>query len=522
MHRLGMAALGAIAAASLVATAAAETHADNSSPASLAQLDDKALLAELAAAEKLPDRDGCRRSAYYGEMVRRRPQMQPSSVGLFLTGTCAVAERRLRDALESLSRAEKLFLAAREPALLPRIDELAAYSASAIEDHSAFVEHVGHIAERNSPTEFAAMNIEFWIGLLAQTRAESAEPAALALAKAGSFGTLPPGVRRAVSQRAVGPALAAGETELAARLAVAESNPTVLITFLIDRTFEPIWPQLEDAAGVGMKRALAANLVAVEARYREQSSNPEALARMTEARVYVGDYAGALKAGAGITRSAAGFIDLKEDEAWTLDAMVAAFDALGRFQEADALYDGIVSLDPSSHNWLANFAINRAERLVSQGRFGEALPAAEQAAALAVSQGTFYARVLAQSHRFCALSGLDPDDLRLADWWQAIETHWRDSPGAAITASACNRDRAAGKRLLRKALADPEHRGEVLRALQPGTVLLYRDSRARRERVVSLIDGDAELSNLFGQVGRILPARLAPHPEEPSPSDPDR
>lgn len=512
MQWLGRETLGVIAAAFFTTSAVAEPPATIPSTASLAQFDHKALLAGLATAEKLPDPDGCARSAYYGEIVRRSPQMQPIAAGLFLAGTCAVAERRLQEALEALSGAERMFVEAGQSELLPRIDVLAAFSASSIEDYPAFVEHVEHIIERNSPAEFAGMNTDFWVGLLAQTRAAGAEPAALALARAGSFDNLPPSIRRAVRQRAVRPALAAGDTKLAMRLVIAEPNPSDLITLLIDRTYESIWPQLEEAAGAGMKRVFASHMATTEARYRENTHDLEALSRMAEAKVYAGDYAGALEAGARIKTSPPHILKLSEDEAWTLDAMVAAYDALGRFDEADALYDGIVALDPSSHNWLANFAINRAERLVLQSRFGEALPAAEQAVELAGSQGTFYARVLAESHRFCALSGLDPSDPRLSGWWQAIELHWRDSPGAGIKASACHRDQAVGKRLLRKILADPELRGEVLRAVQPGTIALYRDSRARRERVVSLIDSDAELNGLFGKLGRILPTKLAPHP----------
>jgi hypothetical protein len=171
---------------------------------------------------------------------------------------------------------------------------------------------------------------------------------------------------------------------------------------------------------------------------------------------------------------------------------------------------GTLDPDKGERGWVVNFAINRADRLVGQGRWKEALPAAEWAVKVAERHGSAYAREVAAVDRYCAAIKLDPARAELPAWLAQIAQNAKDNIGAAIQAAQCKGDTAAARKFIREGLLDLKTRPSTLRALQPAAFALYRDEANMFAEPRLLLEGDAALKALFRKHGRELPANLLP------------
>ena len=478
-------------------------------PKVLSGMSNEALLASFEDAAK-DDDNNCRRAAILGELAHRRASARILATHKFLDGVCGLMTGNPKTALADFNNAEELFPKDIDIALRQRTDLLAAISAIRANDGNSFAKHVGHIANRDDPDEFAALDGQVWPPLFRAAPKESAQNSALALASSTAFKKLPQETANSVRYWAILPALKAGETGLAARLATVEPDPFDLVEWLIDRSYSRIWRELEVAAGPQLGRALSDDLAAAVAAVNAAPDDRKALSHLIRARLWNGDATGAIAAGAAIDRSIEGLTKIGEDEGWALDSLVSAYDVLGQNGAGDAIYDGLAKQNVDERRWLANFVINRADRLVGQGRWREALPAAELAVTVAARHGTAYAREVAAVDRYCAAIGTESARAELAQWWSAIAANWRDNVAAAVQAAQCKGDPASARDFIRHGLEGENTRSTVIKLLQPQAIDYFRDTRNLREEPRLLLDGDPALKMLFLKFGREMPATLLP------------
>ena len=101
---------------------------------------------------------------------------------------------------------------------------------------------------------------------------------------------------------------------------------------------------------------------------------------------------------------------IEEGDAWALNIEAYAYDSLGQPKKADAVFDELAKLDPDENPWVVNFVINRASRLVGQGRWKEGVKATLLARAVAEKYGSTYAKLILARQMACALPELGRAD----------------------------------------------------------------------------------------------------------------
>lgn len=496
--------------AAILSAAAWSASASAPTPKKLAKMSEEQLWAAVDKAAQ-DEQVYCTVAPFYAELARRNPVAGIDAGKAFFEGACALGNREYDRALERLSVAEGLFPVGADVEIRRTIDYMAMLAASGARDRSAFTEHVGHVATRDDPAEFAALNDEAWSWAFRFEPDEWTESAALVFARAASFDQLPEKTRWAVENKAIRPALQAGDIDLAVKLATTRPNPSNLVKLLIDRRYEAIWPQLESAAGSNLSMVLRRYLAEAVAQRAAAPRDPLKLYQLVLAKLWLGDFAGAVSDAAVIERTPKGLAKIVEDEAWTLDSAVNAYDGLGQPAEADAIFNGLADLNTEGRDWVVNFAINRANRLVRHGRWEEALPTTERAVVVAAQFGSPYAKEAAAADRYCAAVKLDPTRPELDTWWEAIAANFKDNLASAIMGAQCKGDNETARRFLRERLGDERTRSAAIKILQPSEVVLFYDERNRIADPRMLLDDDPALRQLFLSHGRDLPEHLWPH-----------
>lgn len=457
----------------------------------------------------------CDAAPYIDELARRRQSNTLDGFAAFFDGSCALASDKPAEALHDFETAEGVTPVADLREMAPGLDALALYAALRSSDYDAFGEHAGHIARRNSPDEYASLDADMFRFGFNRMKREQTDAVVLSFARSAAFDHLPEEMAQIVEGWAVGAALRAGDVALARQMAPKSASPDSYLDFLIDREYAPIWPQVAQAAGPHLQTIIAQDVAKTTA---ELAANPADKAKRqaaARARLFASDYAGVVALAAAVDHSRGGLEKIVEDDAWLLNLEVKALDGLGRRADADRIFDDLTALPAGGRGWMVNFVINRADRLVGQGRWAEALPAAELAVKVAATQGSPYAKEVAAVDRYCAAIKADPSR-DLSAWWQEIDANWKDNVGSAVQAAQCKGDRDAALRYLRGGLNDEDHRHSVLLLLQPRKADFYRDQGNMFEEPRKYLAEDAELKALFDKYGRDLPAELLPQPAAPA------
>lgn len=456
--------------------------------------------------------DTCTLAVYLTERTKRQKTKATDSQAMLVRGLCASSRDDWGAALVDFAKAETLTREEMTPDRRMALETLLLTAAAVTNDKVAFETHLTHVAERGWPDEFRSAEPRLWNYGIYLMDKPAREQLCLTLAKSGAFISLPAELHDEIAAVAVRPAVMAGDTHLAATLARDTASPGKLLNMLIDRDYAPIWPQLEEFAGPHMQKAFAANLQKQRERAAKKPDDLDALSELVEALTISGDYAGAVQEAARIDHSSGATAHWSEAHGWVLNMEIKALDHSGRRAEADALSDrlGTINAD-KDHGWVVSFVINRADRLISQGRWREALPATELAVTVANKFGNSYAKESALANRFCAAAKVDPKRAELAAWWPEIAKGWKHNASSAITAALCVGNRAEARRLMVLALSEPDLRSNVLPGAQPVAFSLYGDFGADLPDPAVLLVGDPALTKLFEKYGRILPKELLPH-----------
>lgn len=446
------------------------------------------------------------------ELQKRHPANLLETYVAYYDGLCLMSSAKPAEALAKAERAEDIMPLDKGAQLGPGLDLLAFQAAMASNNMEAASKHAVHIAERDNPAEFARQDMRQYRFVMGRAKKEQADAVGFAFARASAFSSLPADMQQLVAYRSAAPLIDMGERDLALKLIGILTEPSSYMRMLIDRQFAPVWPEMEARAGPHMANVLSANVARREAAMKADPGNRRALGDMVQALVYAHRYQEAVDLAGKVDISPQGLTGLQEGDGWALNAMVHALDSLGRRAEADAVFDKLASVpaDPG-RGWMVNFTINRAERLVGEMRWKEAMPAAELAVATAARHGSPYAKEVAAVDRLCAAHGLDPKR-DLHDWWTEIDRNWKDNIGAAVQGAICLGDRTTARRYFIDALNDPEKRREAILLLQVKEADMMRDTAFGLEDPRTIMEADPTLRELFNHYGRDLPAPLLPSP----------
>jgi len=500
--------LALLCAASPLAAAPAATLPD---PAALKAMSDEQLgKGFMDALQGQPTRS-CE-AALYSEELKRRGKFNPATVWIMhaMRADCQRMDGKPGAALASFTAAEAAMGDDVPPDLRMSIEADTVRLAAFSRDWDAFKTHSLHVAERGWPEEFAGLdpeisNITFW-----QSPQANRDQIAVAFARSSAFSSLPEKLQTSFVTAAVKPLLASGEKDRALALALHKPDPETMLDQLINREYEFLWPQLAEAAGPRLSLILPRTVARAESEHKAAPGNDEKLSQLALAYLAARRFDDVVRLANGFDHSEKAMRSLGEHKAWTLNAAVTALDQLGRRGEGDALFDALVASPLKDRGWLVNFVINRADRLVTQGRWALALPAAEKAVEVAATHGSPYARQIAAADRYCAAIKLNPARAELAGWWDQIAKSWADNVGSAIQAAQCKGDDAAARRFIADGLADGEARPQLLRTLQPREAQFFRDEGNMFAEPRLLLEGQAELQAQFARYGRTLPPDLMP------------
>jgi tetratricopeptide (TPR) repeat protein len=161
---------------------------------------------------------------------------------------------------------------------------------------------------------------------------------------------------------------------------------------LADRAYEPAWPLIEAHVGKNLETATDGFVALTAEKLSRNPADTSWLNFHMMALLGAGrDEEAAERTGKLLAEKTANGV-INEQDAWALDFQTKALMALGRNDEANAVYDRLVT--PRQDSWMVNFSINRAAALLRQRRWAAALDAFKIARKHADQHGTTYARIL--------------------------------------------------------------------------------------------------------------------------------
>jgi tetratricopeptide (TPR) repeat protein len=334
-----------------------------------------------------------------------------------------------------------------------------------------------------------------------QLRAKAFE----AMFRSNHFGKLKSNMQEAVAEKILSIDTHAGRFDRASELLESINKPSTFTNLLTDLAYAPIWPILEQAAGLNLKKSSAGYVEKTGAQYRKNTEDRDAFQEYAHALFYAGQF-----------EDVVSLVDVKdmaklaESDAWALNVKAYALDSLGKTAEAEAIFDAIAAIpyDPAVNGWLVSFVINRGYRLVSLGQWQKALDAAELAEKVADESGNEYAKMLIRKTKVCALAGIGRRDEAkvLSD---AIFYNRKDAYGTAADAMLCTDDDKRAVTIVLEALADPDHSGAMADNLQrPEFELFY--TRSILPSLHDRLRGRPDVNAAFNKVARDIPEAYIP------------
>lgn len=283
------------------------------------------------------------------------------------------------------------------------------------------------------------------------------------------------------------------------------NSPASYIDLIADRKFAPIWPVIEDAAGINLK-TIGAKFVNQHAEmYHKDPSNRNHFQEYAHALLYAGRFEDVVE-----LVKINDMTHLVEDDAWALNVKAYALDSLGRNTEAESIFDAIAAIpyDPDVNGWLVSFVINRAMRLVEVGNWQKGLDATILAEVIVKKSGNDYANMLVQKTKVCVLTriGREEEAKKILD---LIFEKRKDSYSEAAKAMLCANDENRAATIVLEALADADYYSVMVNDLQrPEFELFYTESLL--PTLNDKLRGRADITIAFNKVGRDIPELYIP------------
>jgi len=279
-------------------------------------------------------------------------------------------------------------------------------------------------------------------------------------------------------------------------------DPMTYISFLADRKFAPIWPQLEESAGPNMASVADSYVEESANRHDKEPSDDYAIQEYAHALLYAGKF-----------EEVVALVDIKdianmtEQQGWALNVKAYALDALGRTPESSAIFSTIASIpyEPGENDWLVSFVINRASRLSELGQFENALKANQLAESI---PGSEYAKMLTLKVKICSLAGLN----RVSEarpFLDQIYAKRKNSHATAAEAMLCVNDSEKAAMIVLEALANPDYSGTMAEQLQKPEFNLF-STRSVLPGLYDEFQGHSDVKAALYKVGRFIPDEYIP------------
>lgn len=288
------------------------------------------------------------------------------------------------------------------------------------------------------------------------------------------------------------------------------TSPYYYAEMLADRTFEPIWPQIEQHVGPNMANILNPYLKEMKDEFESDPENMRQKQIYGHALLFSGRFEDIIALAETIDRSDAAIQNWDEDDGWLLNLEAYAEDALGNATAADRVFDqfGQIDYHPKENSWLVNFVINRASRLVGQKRWEEGLDAAQTAGKVSEKSGSPYANMLVRWSKLCALHGLGRSE-EAETILSEIDKNQDDSLLIAAQAMLCIGEPERAAKLVIKGLEGDNTRDVFIEILQkPAFKLFYADSSL--PGVYEELRHHPDVAKLFDRLARDIPDEFIP------------
>ena len=439
----------------------------------------------------------------FAEFLRRHPDHAGLKSGsLTAQAFCAYEEERDEDGLKLLKQAESVFDG-------PAFHGLGLYFATQLEDGAEALARLRSIARERQLASLPVDSVSFGIRTVRRDGLDvEFDEFGFELAASSEFARLDPELQSAFASAGVRHSVRIGDLPKVDELLGYVSNPSSYQIMLSDRTYEAAWPQIEERAGDNLRKVVEAYARLTAERLSEKPEDRDRLTGYAYALLYAGRFQEAVDVARNWRPQRDSLAGIEEGDAWALNIEAYALDALGRPDEADAVFDQLATVSPDEHYWVVNFVINRASRLVGQERWEEGLAATELARSVAEEQGSTFAKLLVARDRACALQRLGriEDARREAEF---LVEQFNESAAVATTGLMCVGQEEQAEQLLAAALQDEVARGGLIYDIQdPRFELFYTPTALPQARALILAD-EALREEVFKHV-RIIPERFVP------------
>lgn len=318
----------------------------------------------------------------------------------------------------------------------------------------------------------------------------------------GKFGALSRNQQSGMAYRALDAAVRKKRIEAVDGLLIYITSPRSYVTLLTDRKYEPIWPKIEARAGPNMSLIGQENVMLKLARLENNELDRDRFSDAAHALHFNGQFEDAIELADQWQRREERGSAIEEGDAWALNIQAYAYDSLGQPEKADAIFDRLAKLDPEKNSWVVNFVINRASRIVGQGRWSEGLEAAELARSV---PGSTYAELIVARDFTCALKKLgriDESEKELP----FLRENAEDGVALSVQGLMCHDLNAEAAQLLIDALANPITRDRAIAAFEVDELDLFYTQ--------SILPNARDLLEDFPELAEQLAKYVRPMPEE--------
>jgi tetratricopeptide (TPR) repeat protein len=352
---------------------------------------------------------------------------------------------------------------------------------------------------------------DFWSAVrtvTGQGRGGEMDALALAWVDGGKLAFMDVELHQPVAMRALRAAAAAGRSDVTDQLLLSITDPVTYIDLLTQRSYAPFWPQIEARAGANLSLVGDEHVAQTAARLTIAPKDRDRFSEAAHALHFNGQFAEAIALAKRWSDQKAKGADIEEGDAWALNIQAYAYDSLGEFKKADAVFDELAKLDPDEHPWVVNFVINRASRITGQGRWKQGLAANDLARKVAEQHGSTYAKMIVASNSACALERLGRAGAAAGDLAYLRENR---KEGVALTVRGllCHglKDEAAA--LLLEGLRDEGTRERALNAFQTDELDLFYTATILPQ-APDLLAGYPELAAELAKYVRPMPEGFIP------------
>jgi tetratricopeptide (TPR) repeat protein len=420
---------------------------------------------------------------------------------LYAAALCADEEQRFADGAKQVAELNRLTPG--DPDI-----GLALYFARRLEDAEA---SFAILRGLDGPALGELGKDEYWATsrmIAKQGRNADHDELALAWVDGGNLAFINGDLHASIAVGALRAAARLGRADVVDQLLPSITSPVVYIDLLTLRDYEPFWPQIEARAGANLSLIGAEHVNVSRRRLVNAPNDRDRFSDAAHALHYNGQFEEAIALAQRWRERAERGTEIEEGDAWALNIEAYAYDSLGQREKADAVFEELAKIDPNKHNWVVNFVINRASRLVGQGRWKQGLAATELARRVAEDQGTTYAKLIIASDRACGLERLGRADEALSEL-AYLRENWKDGPALVVRGLLCHGFKDEAVALLLTGLRDESVRGLAMAAFQTDELDLFYTATILSQ-ASDLLVGYPELAAELAKHVRPMPEGFIP------------